>query len=285
MTRSEIGLLVRELKSIFDVVRLVDVSMTEQYAVGPEGELTREPYACYAVWDRERRCENCVSAKALARKCRMTKFEFIHDEIYFVVSKYAEVEGVPYVLEMVAKVNDQTLFGAYGRNQFIETINAYNAKLYLDQLTGAYNRQYFNEQLSGLPKVNALAMVDVDDFKRVNDRFGHTVGDLVLQEVVAAARSALGARGAVVRFGGDEFVLAFQGVSGETLAAVLEDLRRRAAELRLPGLPELRVTLSIGAVYLARGGAAAYLDTADRALYRAKAEKNRVRIACVSESD
>lgn len=275
MTFAEIGILTSGLKTIFDVVRLVDVTMTTQYSVSPAGEITWEPYQCYAVWNYQRRCENCISAKAFSQKCQMTKFEFIDDQIFFVVSKYVEVENEPYMLEMVMKVNDQTLLGAYGQNQFIQTINAYNKKLYTDTLTGAYNRQYLNEQLSGLSKINAVAMIDVDNFKMVNDRFGHAAGDLVLQEIVKLLRSLTRSSDAVVRYGGDEFIVTFHGITEQTLRERLESMRKAVYEFRASQYPDLRVSLSIGAV-LCTEKAIAHLEEADQALYEAKKEKNKV---------
>lgn len=277
MTHAEVQVLLRELKLIFDVVRLVDVSMTTQYLLSETGEFVAQPYACYVVWNRDRRCENCISAKALCRKSTMTKFEFIDSDVYFVTAKYVEVEGVSYVLEMVTKVTDQTLFGAYGHSEFIQAIQAYNQKLYVDGLTGAYNRHYYEEQLSGLPKLCAVAMVDVDHFKELNDRYGHLAGDFVLQEIVKRTQALVAGLGAVVRFGGDEFLLTFQDISEETLPERLEAIRRAVSEIRMEEYPELRTTVSIGAVYCG-GYAAARLEEADQALYRSKSQKNKVTV-------
>lgn len=277
MTLEEVGALCQSLEMMFDLVRLVDVSMTTQYSVTPFGDLQRAPYACYAVWNRSKRCENCVSARAFAQKRKMTKFEFIDKDAYFVVAQYVEVEGDPYVLEAVTMVSDETLLGAYGKNSFIHTINEYNKKLYTDPLTGAYNRQYFTEQLSGLPKINAVAMVDVDLFKQINDTYGHAVGDVVLTEVVSRIQDLIRESDAVIRYGGDEFLLTFHGIKAQVLPERLESIRRAVENLRLEEYPELRVTLSIGAVF--RGERAAdYLEEADKALYQAKTERNKVEI-------
>lgn len=277
MTQTELGILFHELKMIFAIVRLVDVSMTTQYTVSQTGEITQEPYKCYAVWNRKKRCENCISAKAFCQKQMMTKFEFIDSDVYFVISKYIEVNAIPYILEMVTKVTDQTLFGAYGRNSFIDTINAYNKKLYVDVLTGAYNRQYYNEQLSGLMKINAVAMLDVDNFKMINDNYGHPIGDFILQEIVRKIQAILCGFGAIVRFGGDEFVLTFQEISEQALLETLETIRKTVSEIRLNEYPELRTSISIGAVYCSEK-ATAFLDEADKALYMAKKEKNRIKV-------
>ena len=76
-----------------------------------------------------------------------------------------------YVLAMVTLITDEALFSAYGNNEFVETINRYNRKLYTDPLTGVYNRRYYEEQLSGLSKEFSIAMLDVDDFKNINDTY------------------------------------------------------------------------------------------------------------------
>ena len=280
MTLSALNGLFHELETIFSVVRLVDVSMTTQYYLNQKGEIIQGAYRCYATWHRNKRCENCISAKAFHQKCMMTKFEFIDRGIYFVIAKYIEVENIPYVLEMVTKVTDHTLFEAYGRSSFIKTINSYNERLYIDVLTGAYNRQYYNEQLKGLPKINAVAMIDVDSFKQINDNFGHSTGDFVLQEIVKRMQSLLCNLGAVVRFGGDEFILTFQGVSKQTFIETLETIRKVVSKIRLKEHPKLRTSLSIGAVYCAEK-ATDWLDEADKALYVAKKEKNKIKVKIV----
>lgn len=280
MTLAELEILFRELKTIFSVVRLVDVSMMTQYTINQKNEIVSEPYKCYAVWNRNERCENCISAKAFQKKCMMTKFEFIDSGVYFVIAKYIELENSPYVLEMVTEITDQTLFGAYGRNSFINTINSYNQRLYIDAVTGAYNRQYYNEQLKGLPKINAIAMLDVDSFKQINDTFGHSTGDLVLKKIVSMIRSLICGQGAVVRFGGDEFILTFQGVSEQIFGETLEAIRKSVSEIRIKEHPELRTSLSIGAVYCSEK-ATDWLEEADKALYIAKKEKNKMKVKII----
>ena len=112
MTKREICDLMEQLEKVADIVRLVDGSITDQYYTRQGGELCKEPYRCYAVWERGERCDNCVSAKALACRGRRTKFEFNGDEVYYVVAKCVEVEGVPFVLEMGYHITDEMLLGA-----------------------------------------------------------------------------------------------------------------------------------------------------------------------------
>ena len=102
-TRNELLAFLKEQRKVFDIVRLVNVSLTTQYEITDVGELTQGPYQCYTVWNKEKRCENRVSAKAFAIKGKLTKFEFVNNDVYFVTSIYTEVEGTPYMPEMADK--------------------------------------------------------------------------------------------------------------------------------------------------------------------------------------
>lgn len=280
LTKEELISFVREQRKVFDIVRLVDVSMAAEYTISDTGELHAAPYTCFMTWKKSERCENCVSAKAFSQKGRLTKFEFVDHEVYFVVSIYTELDGVPYMTELVSKLNDDTLFGAYGKDNFAKTIEQHNEKLYTDTLTGAYNRRYYNEQLSNLAKINAIAMIDIDDFKNINDTFGHLTGDLVLQAIVKIMRENLRAVDAVVRFGGDEFIMMFQGISKQALEQRLENVRAAALALVVGNGSAVHASISIGAAYGAQQSAG-LLDAADKALYLAKREKNNVNIVTV----
>ena len=124
MTQDEVRLLMGQLQIVFPIVRLVDASLARQFTLLPDGTLRPEPYHCYDVWKKQRRCDNCISARALARKGRMAKFEFVDDAVYYVVAMYLEMDAAPYVLEMASQVTDDTLLEAYGKNRFLQDIAA-----------------------------------------------------------------------------------------------------------------------------------------------------------------
>ena len=269
--------MIRYLNQIFDLVRLVDVSLTVQMGIDETGALFQEPYQCYAVWNKRSRCDNCISAKALAQKSKLTKFEFVNDEIYHVIAMYVEVEDTPYVLEMVSHITDETLFGAYGRDEFARSITSYNKRLYIDPLTGAYNRRYYEEQLKGLYQLGAVAMVDADNFKSINDSHGHQAGDEALQAIVDAILTSVRKTDAVVRFGGDEFVLVFRELPMQVFAERLERIRSMVSRTRLPNYPDLALSVSIGGAF-GPGTAEELVSRADRLLYVAKDRKNSVEI-------
>lgn len=168
-----------------------------------------------------------------------------------------------------------------------------------DELTGLLSRRALSERLASLPRRYAIAMLDVDRFKGLNDRFGHDVGDQVLKMVgTRLARVAGG--GKVYRYGGEEFSVIFPGKSVEEALPHLEALRRDIAGYRLslrdpqrgdkpnpagkrrgedaPG-PTVSVTISIGVAQASDPSSSPeeVIQAADRALYRAKKQgRNQV---------
>lgn len=125
----------------------------------------------------------------------------------------------------------------------------------VDDLTGAYNRNYFNTRLEDelqragrLGYSIGLLFVDVDDLKRVNDHFTHSVGDELLQAVVQVLRENIRGTDWVARFGGDEFAVVLPGCPSHELENIAEKLllAMRAAEFSLPGSEEHGIKVSIG---------------------------------------
>ena len=156
----------------------------------------------------------------------------------------------------------------------------------IDSVSGLFNRRYFEarlrQEIQRAQRHNmpvALLMIDIDDFKRVNDRFGHAVGDLVLRAVSEILQGSVREFDVCARFGGEEFAILMLGATIDSATSLAERIRRRIEEYRPvePGLGELLVTASIG-VSLSNGTAPSeLLEHADRALYSAKkAGKNRV---------
>jgi len=160
-----------------------------------------------------------------------------------------------------------------------------------DHLTGAANRRHFMERLlaeaersrrEGTPF--SVALIDIDNFKQVNDQHGHLAGDQVLCRLAQACMGQVREGDTFARFGGEEFAVLLPDTDTERALHWLERLRQHVADLRVP-LPaaSLAVTVSIGLASPAVTGAHAgtqidaALRQADEALYRAKREgKNRV---------
>jgi len=179
----------------------------------------------------------------------------------------------------------------------LSLIETWHGMAYDDELTGLPARRALNEALARLGGTYAIAMVDVDHFKRFNDEHGHAVGDQILR-MVGARLTDVGGGGRAFRYGGEEFAVLFHGKGVDQIREHLETLRRtiEAAPftLRAAGRPHVRpelppaagtrrriaVTVSIGAA--GTDGVAGTPDdvikAADAALYRAKqAGRNQVR--------
>ncbi|QIB69601.1 GGDEF domain-containing protein [Aminipila butyrica] len=278
MTREEIYNLVNEVSKVFDVVRLVNVSDTKELVMNGAGQISESDHRCYATWNKEMRCENCISAKAYISKSRLSKFEFIDDEAYHVVSMYVEVEQAPYILEMVSKFSDDTLFGAYGKSEFVQTISNFNQKLYIDPLTNTYNRRYYEEQMAGLTGIDCLAMIDLDNFKTINDSFGHTTGDAVLRRAADIFLAHIRNTDSVVRYGGDEMLILFRHISPEDCEDLLEQIRMAVCKATFEDYPNLALSVSIGGFYCG-GSRCNTIDEADKLLYLAKRERNKLQFS------
>ena len=262
--------LLERLKGIFDIVRLVDPESTKVLSLGKDGRLTEMPGICHMVWNKSGRCENCISSKALARKESLNKIEFKDDQAYFVMAKYVEVGGRGCVLEMVSKLSDGRWLDMGGRRMLLDRGSNFDRSAFVDSLTGAYSRQYFECFLAESKQVEGVVMIDVDHFKEVNDRFGHLVGDKALQSVAQSILSNLRQTDVLVRYGGDEFLLLVPHIRpGEH---VIQRVREAAASARVEGYPELELSASVGGVCGVHPLTEA-IRQADAKMYQNKAER------------
>jgi diguanylate cyclase (GGDEF)-like protein len=166
-----------------------------------------------------------------------------------------------------------------------------------DSLTEAFNHRYFQETLSrelarhersGQPL--ALVMLDIDDFKKINDRWGHPVGDVVLRGLVEELTKGVREMDTVARYGGEEFALIFPETTPAKAWVVADRLRKRVAS-RLFAAPHvgqaLAVTISLGlSTYPEDGGTKRLLiERADQALYQAKRSGKNCLVTAASLAD
>lgn len=160
----------------------------------------------------------------------------------------------------------------------------------VDPLTGIYNRRFglsrLHEEFVRSVKQNSaigLLMMDADKFKEINDAYGHTVGDRVLQSIASTARRQLRDGDIIARLGGDEFMVVLIGANRSDTITLGESIRRSIEEKRIKwGEQEIRITVSIGAASFPEQditGEEGLIEAADRALYLVKESgRNRVTI-------
>ncbi|GGJ67479.1 hypothetical protein GCM10008939_09740 [Deinococcus aquiradiocola] len=138
-----------------------------------------------------------------------------------------------------------------------------------DELTGLANRRQFDHDRAHLGPDDAVLVIDIDHFKRINDTHGHATGDATLREVAARLCTALRRSDRAYRYGGEEFTVIARGVGGAYLRELAERIRRSVSRSPVPAVAET-VTVSVGASMVGRGGGLDALTAADQALYTAK---------------
>ena len=169
-------------------------------------------------------------------------------------------------------------------NEYIKELETTNQKLLqaaiTDPLTGAYNRRYFYEisqkfisfaQREFLDEY--LIMLDIDNFKKINDTYGHDIGDEVIKHLVNTVKSSIRSSDVLARFGGEEFVIFLNNISRENALKIAEKIRKNIQNSSVEGV---KYTISLG-VAKVTGDIETTIKHADLALYEAKnSGKNRV---------
>ncbi len=157
-------------------------------------------------------------SRPLRTRTEQCRLEFFDPDIAQVIARYYEVDGKPYVLEMIKRTHGTSVLDMEDSERFISSIPGYATKIYRDALTGVYNRRYYEETVSSLIGPAGVAVMDLDDFKIYNDTYGHHAGDLVLETVARVIRNCIRQTDTLIRFGGDEFLLLLPGIPAEKLS-------------------------------------------------------------------
>ena len=154
--------------------------------------------------------------------------------------------------------------------------------LYIDSLTRVYNRRYYDEHFQDVNNIQAMVVIDVDNFKQINDTYGHDVGDIVLQNIAQTILSCVRKTDAVIRYGGDEFVIIFFSIPADIFKKKLERIRYSVSILIIDTHPELRISVSVGGVY-GKDTTKRLFKVADNMMYQSKKDKNKVTLCFISE--
>lgn len=238
----------QQLQGVFDLVRLVDPERAKVLTLHPDGTLEERAGHCHVVWNKAGRCENCISAKVFTSKKTLNKIEFNGEDAYFVLSRYVENNGRGCVLEMVSKLSNGRWLDMGGRRMLLDRSEDFDNSAFIDPLTGAYSRRYFEKFLADSEQINGVVVIDVDRFKAVNDSYGHLVGDKALESISAAVQACLRESDILVRYGGDEFLLVMPQLRPEGLPLVMDRIQEAVRQARVESHPEIRLSISVGGV-------------------------------------
>lgn len=239
---------IRCLQSVFDIVRLIDPTTYEVLELDEAGVLRHSKQHCAAFWNNEGTCANCTSARAYAQKSTLNKLEFTSTDMYFVVSKYLNMNGTPCVLELLSRLDEGRWIDANGTRLLLDRNHDGNMDLFLDPVTDTYSRRYYETYRAHLEGMESIAIIDANRFKQVNDSFGHPAGDAVLREIARAIKGCIRKTDILIRYGGDEFLLLFPKMSEEILERKMREISEAVENIRIADYPELRLSISIGGV-------------------------------------
>ena len=240
---TEAWLLLQYLQIPYDLVRYVDPITNKVIHIEKDGKMWESETACSDIWNCLEKCSNCISRLSMQTRKRMTKLEVAGDDPYQVVSMYVEIDGKPCCLEMATRIDGEFMPDGYSKDEILSSVRIHKEKVYIDPVTGVYNKRYYVEKLSKMDNAAALMFADIKNFKRINENFGHQAGDDVLRQVAGVLRDVAAGKGDVLRYSGDDFVTVFFKATEEELSEIQKEMCRRVEALRFPELPGVQLKL------------------------------------------
>ena len=280
ITRQQAAEEAKMLEKVFDVVRFLEGDFFEQMQDNPCIGVKIGMCQCYDFWKKNKPCENCTSMKAYAEKKQKTKLEFLDADVFLVISRYLEIDDEACVMELVKHLENDTLIDTDGRDKLVGKLKGYQDKLYIDPVTGVYNRRYFEDEIRNMQNSAGVAMIDLDDFKLYNDIYGHDMGDQVLCIVADVIKNCIRKTDKLIRYGGDEFLLILSDMVRGTLRGKLLQIQEAIENATIPNCPRLKLTASIGGVISEDGKIDEAIAKADQLMYKAKDHKAQVITEC-----
>ena len=276
MTMQEAERKMESLREVFQVVRLVDGKMLMDREKRINAGDLSETCQCYTFWKKDKECKNCSSLLALKEQTQKIKFEFLDLQVFQMISRYVEIDGRPYVMEMIQNLDESIQIDQEGYEKLISKLSGYNEKLYTDVLTGIYNRRFFEEKIKNMEDEAGIAVIDLDDFKLHNDTYGHSAGDAALITTANIIKKYIRKTDILIRYGGDEFLLILPSIKKHIFEDKLKLIREKIHDAVVPKYEKMQLSVSIGGAIFREGNMEDAVASADRQMYIAKNYKNMV---------
>lgn len=277
---------------LYNLSRLVDPQKKQVVTLQGNDQIRIEDSLCYQFWKKGEHCANCVSMRATWEHDTFVKIEYNQDKIYMVMATPVTLSGHPYVLELLKDISETGIVPDLKGKSQAETdqiIANLNKAAITDELTQIYNRRFLNEKLpvdlyAALLNKTLLSgiLLDVDNFKEVNDTFGHSAGDIVLQKVAKILTGSIHRKGDwAARYGGDEFIVMLPGADLTSALQIAEQIRNAVEQQRFQYQGKnISLTISCGVAEACPQESTSMLDffnRLDKKLYEAKKKgKNSV---------
>lgn len=221
-------------------------------------------------------CDDCIVQDTFDTKEEKGKIEIFEGKLYQLITRYMEIEGEPYVMELVRGLDSDWKIGQIDHEKVVNLFMNYNDKLYKDAITDTYNRRYYEDEIKEKKDNAGVALIDLDDFKLYNDTYGHNVGDVVLCTVADVIEGSIRRSDRLIRFGGDEFLLVMPGIEEDAFIKKLQMIQQKVNKTIIPGYSKIQLTISVGGVLNNGGTIETAVKHADHLMYQAKEKKNMV---------
>lgn len=281
-TGSVIEELVKSYKTLFDKVIIVDI-MSNQIVKIQNTKIIRTDLKCSTVCSLLNDKCGCICKDSISTREKKTRFSISDRESSLVMTLPVRIRHLDLVIVCIKKLDTNFSFGQQSMIESIDKIINTSSNLVLDELTRIYNRKYLYDNIDYQIKESiakgkrlSIACIDIDNFKKFNDKYGHDFGDKVLKlvadsmsEVVHSLKEAY-----PVRVGGDEFIIVALGISKSRFQVVMTRLCQIVDSEKLKYNNEkVGVRISIGTAEVLEDMVDNYKDLyskADSALYKAK---------------
>ena len=158
-TMQEVQAMLRDLQQLYTDVRLLDRDAIARIEEGARSNPNGEDL-CYACRHKSRRCRHCAVKSAYENHDQRVKLEYFAPDIVQVTARYLEVDGDPFVLELLQRMHSDTIIDPDDTEALFSAISGYNTKLYHDVLTDVYNRRYYEEIVRGMKGPTGVALMD-----------------------------------------------------------------------------------------------------------------------------
>lgn len=224
---------------IFDIVRLIDEERISRMENNCDNQDPIDPCPCYSFWKKNKQCTNCITAKTIKDKRQRVKIEFSGTDSYQVISRYYNIEGKNYVMELVNHMDNGTLKDEDVCKKLESKIVSYKEKLY-------------------------------------NDSLGHIAGDMALCACADTIKNCIRKSDQAIRYGGDEFLIIIYDVTEDEFRKKLMDIQDAVNKTVIPEYSKIQLQVSIGGVICTDETVADAVLRADSLMYIAKNRKNIV---------
>lgn len=189
-----------------------------------------------------------IAAKVSEEYPSTQSMDLVGDNIVFTTATYAKVDGQPKVIEALCQLDPEMVGETFANGRMLDTIEKFRQKVYGDGTTKAKNRYYYDTHLKD-STCQGVALIDVDHYDEMIEKFGEKTANKILRTASLVMLGNVRAYDTVVRFGRNEFLLAFMDIPEGVFYRKMDDIKTGVNDLFFEECPDFEVTVSIGAVY------------------------------------